>query len=191
MKLTSLKLVEHLKDRSRKAAGAKASAAITVPDELSWWYFQEFGTASRMDPDAPSGTGSPEGYPIVPINGKALRLPIAAGHPTETIVAEVGPPHTLMHPGVHPKSFVRSILPEIASTARVAAMQALGESALDATAVREVLLNEVMPKVVDMIAESMAASGLAQRRTDGEGKLGSESPSEAFKSAAQIVDTSE
>jgi hypothetical protein len=191
MKLTSLKLVDHLQAKAKKAAGARVSAAIRVPDELSWWYFQEFGTASRMDADAPTGTEHGEGYPILPVNGKGLKLPAGGEYPTETVVPAVGPPHTLMHPGVHPKSFVRSILGEIGSTATRAVIQSIGESQLDVDAVREVLVGEVMPKIVDMIADSMAASGLAQRRTDGEGKLGAESPSEVFRDKAEIVDNSE
>lgn len=184
MKLTSLKLVDHLKERARKAAGAKLAAAVTVPDNLSWWYFQEFGTASRSELDSPH----PEGYEIHPVNGKGLRLPATEEHPEELAVPYVGPPYTKLHPGVAPKSFVRSILPEIQQSARLQIMQALIESGLDPSAITDVLVDKIMPDVIEQIAASMERSGLAQRRADGEGKLGDQAPADAFRNEAEIIE---
>lgn len=195
MKFTSTKLISNLEGVRDKLAGRKMSARIVVPPDLDWWFYQEFGTATHFDTGSyalppniteatlPSTT-APQGYTIPVRYGGLLRLPITVEFP----IAWEG--QSVHHPGVSPKAFIRSILPDIHQIAVDAVVGALVTNEYSPDAVQDVLMQEVMPAIVTAITDSMSqVLGDAVER-DTPGKLGLTSPSAAFESAVTIVDSS-
>lgn len=172
-KLTSGRLVKELSERADKLRGRKVKAGIHLSEKLAWWYYQEFGTVRS--------------YPISPASAKALRLPETAEYPEATIVPAVGPPYTALHGPLSPKRFVANVLPQIRELACQELVKALIASGYDPSVVQEVLMADVMPKILDMIADSMAAS-LGSSREGG--KLEGQAPEEAYRQDAEIVDLS-
>lgn len=167
--LKSNKLINRLTALSAALSGRRPAARIVVPEELAWWYYQEFGTVG--------------GYTIAAEDGKFLRLPAAGIHPNPTFRDSV------IHPGVSPKSYIRDILPEVYVVAARAATQALMESGYSADAVQSVLMGTVLPEIKERIADSMSRALHQHRTADDPGKLGVEEPAEVFRNSAEIVDT--
>ena len=195
MKFTSKKLVLNLEGVKSRLTGRKMSARITVPADLDWWFYQEFGTATHFDEEAfemPPGvttlplpnTHSPGGYIIPAAPGKTLRLPVTMHFPD----AWEGP--AVNHPGVSPKAFIRRILPVIHKKSSEAVAMALVEGKYDPGYVQQVLLTETLPEILVDITDSMALALHSSSDRDTPGKLGSQSPADVFESSATIVDSS-
>jgi hypothetical protein len=196
----STKLVPKLLELRSQYSGAAVSARIVVPEDMKWWFYQEFGTATHFDSatvevppsvqvsDIPATT-SPEGYEIHPVNAKAIRLPGFGAGPAQ-VVPFVGPPWTQVHPGVSPKAFIRKILSTVHAAATAQLAQGLIDGGYEIAGVRATLIDEVMPAIVDAIVESMDAEFTRISDRDTPGKLNFASPGSAFHSAASIVDSS-
>lgn len=174
MKLTfsSTRFLAALDQRIANVRSRTASARITVPEELIWWYFQEFGTASR----ATMGTSNPDGYEIVPIHGDFLKFP---GKDGETVYSKA-----VHHPGVYPRAFIRRILDDIVNAAMKDVGQALLANGYSFDAVAQALIDYSLPRAKEMIVQSMAEE-LTGTRHYHSGR----SASEMFAEGAQIVDT--
>jgi hypothetical protein len=194
-KFTSAKLVINLDKVKSNMAGRKASARITVPPDMDWWFYQEFGTATHFNEEKVEmpvgvaqielpGTTAPSGYQITAKNGKLLRLPITIEFP------EAWEGFSVHHPGVSPKAFIRRILPEIQKQSAEAMATALIESGYNITSVQEALMTEIMPAILADITNSMAEQLNAGTDRDSPGKLGHADPASVFHSAASIVDSS-
>lgn len=194
-KFTSAKLIANLETVKSKLAGRKVSARITVPAELDWWFYQEFGTATHFNQEtidlppgvtqaAIPGTTAPDGYTIRAQFGKHLRLPITVNFP------EPWEGSAVHHPGVSPKAYIRRILPEIHKQSSFLVATALLESGYDPAAVQAALMNEVMPAILADITNSMSEQLGNNIDRDTPGKLGHADPASVFHSAATIVDSS-
>src|SRR5438045_2586638 len=76
--IKSLKFVDALRRRAESFAGTRISYRITVPEDLKWWYWLEFGTAGKQDASAPYRTVHADTYPIDPVKKPFLSWPDAS-----------------------------------------------------------------------------------------------------------------
>jgi hypothetical protein len=191
-----------LQEKRNRFAGRTLTARISVPPELRWWYFQEFGTASGLSSDVGAvedgitiqpveASPHPEGYSIPPKNGNMLSWPLTAGgNPDYFTFIINGRGYRFFvpwHPGVSPKGFVRRSLLDIRTQTADAFTFALLDSGFDFNTVRETLLSIVMPQVRNIIAANM---GESLRGTRDDGKLKGDAAESAFNTLAQIKDLS-
>lgn len=172
---------EQIRKRQQAWSQAKVSARITVPDELSWWYWNEFGTASKADP----GRGSGAPYPIEPVNGKAL---VFQGRAGTVITSRVD-----AHPGVRPSRSVAESRQQIDQVMRDAVAKAIAQSADKPELVQEALQSAAR-QAVEIIGEAMNRNLQPSRDGDSEfpnqaGRLGGggRRAGDVFVQNAQIV----
>lgn len=195
MTFTSTKLAVNLASIRSRLAGSKIAARVSVPTDLDWWFYQEFGTATHFDEDPialPDGieqaplppSASPDFYVIRARAGGKLRLPITMHWPD----AWEGP--YVLHPGVAPKAFIRRILPDIHAATSLALAQALYERDYDPSSVQQALMSEIMPNIIQEIAASMAESLHGESDRDSPGKLEGSNPADVFLESASVVDIS-
>jgi len=164
--------------RRRRAFGPRISGRITVPPDLSWWYYHEFGTAtlSELHP-------SKRWYRIDPVNAKMLSWP----DPNEPGGRTFRP--FTFHPGVRPRAIVRQVLGEIRQGAARDFESSMLAGGFNPEIVRQRLIDKTLVEALKAIVRSMAAE-LPGTRADG-GKLEGQSAADVFQNGAQIVDTSE
>lgn len=180
--ITSTRWIEELQRRQEALTSQRVCARLRVSEDLAWWFFQEFGTATRADPYSKAqGIGNmprdAEGrYLILPLYGSELRFPGADGE--QVVTSKV------WHPGVYPRAFVRAALDNIRIdfAKSVAPFVARGEMNL----AQEMLLNEVMIRALEAITENINQE-LTGIRDDG--RLGGQSAAEAFSEGAEVVAT--
>lgn len=165
-------------------AGRQAAARITVTDELKFWYYQEFGTATHAE----RGTDHPDGYTIDPVNAEALRLPMTSGHPDALLVPHVGPPNTVLHPGVEPKHMVTRVIDEIREATSALVVAAMQEGSYTFEPVHQAVLKSASD-AKEVITASFEEQ-LPGERTDPQGQKLATSAAEAFADDAEIVDLS-
>lgn len=197
--LKSMKLIEQFSKLIPETSGKRVGAMLSVSDEASWWYFHEFGTATHQGegdfPTPPSvqvqpveGTANTTGYPILPNEAEAIRLPgIAGGEPK--IVPQVGAEYTLEHPGVPALAIVRTVLEEVHKLASTEVAVALKEAGYqDLNSVQTAIKGKVLPATLELITDSIAAKMPPRTDRDLPGKLGGASPADVFKRSATIID---
>lgn len=178
-KFNSARLIKNLEAVKSQYTSHVVSARVTVPPELSWWFYHEFGTATHNG-------GS--GYAIPPRNGKGIVLPATGRFPEAVVLPFVGEPMTKNHPGVPALHYVRSSLERIVGQSRQALMAALHDDDYQFEAVHDALINKVMPDVIDIIAESMGEVLGGKSVGNPGAKLQGTPPEDVFHDAAQIVD---
>lgn len=151
----------------QEAAGVGTIAGrISVPSNLAWWYFQEFGTATRGD----AGRASGRPFDIYPVNARALAW-------EDTNGGSVVRAYVKNHPGIYPQHFVTSSLQSILNIAASNVQQALRRSPFSVLAIRTSLLEQTMPSAKEVIVEAMS------ERLPGvriKGKLGGQVASDVF-----------
>jgi hypothetical protein len=185
----SMKFVDELRKRATSFRNAQIAARIQVPSDLSWWYFLEYGTASRQDASAPY-RGSGEKYPIDPIdrgdssaNLDMLKFPGKDGESIYRAHVE--------HPGIRPHPFVRTTLPAIRQFAKQDLIMALkGAGGMRAGNLKLQLLNNTMPRAIEMIGETLATVAPGTR---DDGKLQGNTAAEEWldeEDGAYVVDAS-
>lgn len=145
-------------------SGKKIAAKITVPDELIWWYFQEFGTSGP--------------YEILPKDAQALYWP-GLEHPVSKVTN---------HPGNTSRHMVTLTLNDNLKGASKFFEQAMRFSKWDFTDVRESLLEDTMPAVKANIVSSIAQT-LPGSRSDG--KLHGDIAADVFDRESQIANAGE
>jgi hypothetical protein len=165
IKFRSTRLLEELK-RRRQAFATPIQARISVPSDLHWWYFLEFGTALK------GGRGS--AYPILPINASILKFPIDG----RIVFAK-----SVMHPGVRPTHMIAKVLQPIGEMAARELADAIVNSGFNPEAARSRLLEVVMPQVKKLIVESIA---IEVPGTRADGRLQGKSASQDFDDRAFI-----
>lgn len=166
--------LERIRLRSEKFASIQHIAAtIVVPDDMIWWYYNEYGTATK------SLVNPGIAYDIVPVNANSLAFPGADGG---TVFA-----HAVLHPGIKPSKMVEMVREEIRVYVAKAVKEYFTEFDFDPTLVKESLLSTIMPRVKEFITQSFAQQ-LTGVRVDG--KLGGRSAAEVFDQEATVVDTS-
>lgn len=172
---------ETFKRRAEELRSARIAARIQVPTDLKWWYWLEFGTATRQMSDAPvRGRGSK--YPIEPIDrGNAGTLkslhwgPFGAG----TFAAHVE------HPGIRPHPFVRASLGMIMRQFRTDIVNGIRERGFSADVLRSILFDETMIYAKAKLVESLSVIAPGTRE---DGNLLGNSASSVFDEEAEIVD---
>jgi hypothetical protein len=194
-KLTSTLFIKELQARRRAFQGAMIAARIQVPSDLQWWYWLEFGTASRQDANAPvTGSGAP--YIIKPVNALSLYFP-HANNPNSAFRTPFSAPggetapgpddgrfaSVVVHPGVRPHPFVRGTLGPIMRMVAEGFAQA-AKGGLRPNVFQTYLVNEIMPQAIEMIAESLDAVAPGTRE---DGRLDGNSAADVFREEAEAV----
>jgi hypothetical protein len=148
---------------------------ITVPDDLSFWYFLEFGTAGRQDADAPAKSEHGGSYEIKPKpDHKALHT--AGGRFNFRIE----------HPGVRPRLIYRGIrgeLFEFISSLNLTRALIGGETALGLSLSET--MTAVMAYAVNAMADRMETEAPGTREG---GRLDGRSAGDTFRAEAKIVE---
>lgn len=196
----SLRLRSSLQQLASQYRGKKIAARIVVPPNMSWWYYQEFGTATHNSGQSGSSENGittqsvpasphPDGYPIYPKNGKTLSWPTdAGGHYFDFVIGERGFRFFVpWHPGVSPQGFVRRVLLDVQAMAQDRIANALFTGNYQFEAAHSALVDEVMPAAINIIANSMGES-LDGTRTDG--KLSGAAAEQALRASASVEDLS-
>ena len=142
---------------------------IQVPPELVWWYYQEYGTATRGEPGKASGVP----YDIKPLIAKSLKIP--AGDGSFNFVKEVKD-----HPGIPARYSVKQILPELEEYCKE---QLLAVSLLHNNISLEKVAKECAEHAILLIAESLDRN----LNTSPDGKLDGKSPGSVFSELAKVV----
>lgn len=184
-----LKLLE--KRKAAWSAAGNFSYRLRVPPTLSWWYYQEFGTATKFDkPPATVGgfrisalSGSKSGgkkYKIEAVNAKLLRFP----YDGRMIYKK-----RVMHPGVKPARFVVSALNEIDAEVQDAAKWAFKNGALEQPEILKNAVRSAVVKAKEFITTNMSRALDGSRDLEPEGgKLGGRDAASVFDDQAQIVE---
>jgi hypothetical protein len=172
--------LQQLKKRQEAWSQAKLSARITVPPELDWWYWNEFGTATKADP----GRGSGHTYSIEPKDAKALAFPGANG---TVITARVD-----AHPGIKPSRSVAESRAQIDELLKSIVGQAVAQYADNPQEIQRVL-HTVAEQAVDIISDALSQNLNGVRNADPlfpnqMGKLHGQRPGDVFKQNASVVD---
>lgn len=162
------------------------SARLVVPEELRWWYFHEFGSAT-FNEKHPTGA-----YPIVPITAPYLKFPNPEGkYISSEMFSHFDDGFTrrfkVMHPGVRPTHMITLVLDDIRQMAATEIVQAMVSSRYSKDAVRERLVQVVLQQAKQIIVESIEAHLEGQRE---DGKLHGRSAGEVFNDYAVVKDTS-
>lgn len=167
---------------AQKTVGAK----LTVPPELAWWYFQEFGTAGQNV----TGEQASETYEIHPLPGNLAAH--QSNNPSQLVFMLGGELVTrgavLHHPGVRSAGFVRKAQPIFNQTIHEKLREALNAGAHeDPTKIENVVLQS-MQLIKDEIVDSMAVQ--LGHFSDGDdpqyGRLKGQKPEDVFKANALI-----
>lgn len=184
------KFAQSLQERlAQVQANRDPSARVTVPAADSWWYFNEFGTATKHS--APTSAGNAEiapipppihgggTYPIDPVNAKELRFPQGG---------EVVFRSHVDHPGIRPSRSVTKALPEIEQVFMSKVSASFADGAADNPAQLQEVVLEVANEAKALIVQSMAENLNGTRSIEPElGKLGGRTASQVFDSDAQVV----
>lgn len=180
---TSTRFLNELK-RRRQVFNKPIVARLHVPPDLKWWYWQEFGTATRGETPYASGSA----YPIRPINADYLKFPDPenkyGSDPRLELPESDGYARWFIvkaHPGIRPRRMVRQALSDIRQMAGHQLLPAI--ATFDPTIVRAVL-QQVMEQAKVMIVESFDKN-LPGNRSDG--RLGGQSAADVFAEQATIT----
>ena len=167
--------------RAASFRGAQIAARIQVPSDLTWWYFLEFGTATRQE-DAPvPGPGA--AYPIRPVDHGDHTLHTLAwpGEGGETVFRKLVP----AHPGIRPHPFVRQAIPDILSQWAIDIRAALVEGGFRMSTIKDSLMEETMPYALALLVSNLAAAAPGTRP---DGNLLGDTAASVFEEEAEIVD---
>lgn len=154
---------------------------LVVPEQMKWWYWQEFGTATRGEKPYASG----QTYSIAPVVAKALRWPNATV-PTEADGSRIQS-FVIAHPGIPPHRFVQKSLRDVRLIASSNLHDTLKGGVLRRLhTVRLSLIQKTMVAAKNRISQEIAAE-LPGTRPDG--KLFGGAASVAWLRHVRIVDT--
>lgn len=164
-----------LADIRREWTGRKVTGLLSVGPEAYFWYYQEFGTATR------GGSGEP--YIIEATPGKTLTFP----HNGSVVHVKA-----VLHPGIHPARFVSKSLPTILSEGGAALAERFMEMGFTVAAAADAMENVIMPMALDMIVTQLSVD-VPGTRPAGEGypagKLEGQTAAEVFEGAATLTTT--
>jgi hypothetical protein len=143
-----------------------------VPDDLSFWYFLEFGTAGRQDAEAPVKSAHSGSYEIKPKDAhKALKIGGRFAFKVD-------------HPGIRPRLIYRGIrreLFEFIGSVNLARALVTGRTEDGLT------LDEAMHEVMLLAVNAMGARlDEAAPGTRADGRLDGRSAGDVFREEAQI-----
>jgi hypothetical protein len=165
--VVSLELMAALKTRAAQFAGKTLSAAIVANKNAQFWYWIQWGTAGRQDPNAPAKTSHAGSYSIDPVQALVLRWPSAvAGGFVYSMHVD--------HPGIRPRLFVTKVMNEIWTKARKDFLSVHDGTLAE---IEDTLMNETMPFAVEQVVASLASEASGVR---ADGRLDGQSASEVF-----------
>ena len=192
----SRELVRRIRELKKPVA-----ARIKVPATMKWWFWQEFGVATRRRAVVQYNVPGPStrGYTIEPVNAQILSFPnvnpSGGGYdlledPTnpENVVAmriPVDAGNVRSHPGYEPRYMVRSVLPAIHRFAGESLLRSLIVRDYNMDQVREDLISGIMPHVLDQLADSFNQNLDNYDRQDG--RLSGEGAGDVLRREAEIV----
>lgn len=193
----STKFINELRSRYASFNGRKVAGRVTVPMDLKFWYWLEFGTAGRRDPTAPLPTqiAKPGKYP-----GTFLIEPLREGYPLAFPASSFPNAKTspdpdgmfrfgaVSNPGIRPRLIVRSVLKQIMQTTGMDIGNALIENGFRLSILKNQLLNANLPDAVERIAIRLEEQAPGTREEGG--KLDGNSAADMFREEALVVDTS-
>jgi hypothetical protein len=172
------RFTEHLDRRIAAYKGAVAAARIEAPPELKFWYWTEFGTATRGE----AGHSSGFSYDIDPVDAEALRFPLGG----EMVMFD-----HVDHPGIRPHRSIRKVLPEIHQVVQERVRQALRAGGTDNPQKLREAMVDATTAAKALIVDSMAVNVPGRRELEPErGRLGGLSAAEVFEAKATVVDLS-
>jgi hypothetical protein len=185
MPILTIESTRFLKELQRRRDSFKpVSARLSVPPDLKWWYWQEYGTAISGEPGKASGRT----YKIKPINYAYLKFPDPEGVYGSHEGLDKGDGYARRffvkaHPGVKPTHMIRSVLDEIEQLAKFDIVSALVRGNYETEAVRQHLLSFTMEQVKSIIVRSISQNLLGYRP---DGRLGSKTAAQDFEQRAFI-----
>jgi hypothetical protein len=187
VKASSLDFRNELQNMAASFAGRRTIAAtVTVPFDLRWWYWLEYGTATES-------TIKPTGeYIITPENAKALRFPDPEGlygggwgkDPGFAYLARVH------HPGIRPRHIVSKIYQDNLVHAISQFQNFFATSKIRGDLLKQRLETVILPYAIELIKLSLDIEAPGVRTEDNWGRLKGKAASEVFGQDATITDTS-
>lgn len=172
-------LTQMFERRIKACSGRSIEMGIHTPDDIAWWYYNEFGTATQATgPVRRTGRyrivpRPPNRYLIFPWNGELVAFT------------------SVLHPGTKASHFTLLASKEYRKAIRRAFHEAVRSGGTDdMQKIRESLLHS-MQLAKEAIAESM--SRLLQQEQyhdEGHGKLKGRKAHEVYLERAQVVDQS-
>jgi hypothetical protein len=163
--------------RERLHGANRLAFRIVVPPEMAWWYWQEFGTALYAERE----TSNPTGYTIKPKAGVALKF-FDRGSGEFRFANEV------FVYGIPAKHIVEESIPEIHIVVKHDAIQAFKQSGYNPHEMRDILLNNMMPKIKEIIKLAYEVK-LSNTPRPG-GRLEGTTAADEFEAKAVIEDLS-
>jgi hypothetical protein len=148
------------------------AARLTTPPDLKWWYYNEFGTATKNE-------RSPgQEYTITPKGNGQLIFP-QDGELRHALQVD--------HPGVRASRSVTKVMPDIRELFRNWAKQALRNGGADNPKVVTDAVSDTAHKAKELIVESMSSNIPGLREMDpAYGRLGGQHASEVFNDEAKV-----
>lgn len=169
------RFLKAMQERSARWKNVKIASRIEVPVELRWWYWNEFGTATKGDPEHGA---SGHYYTIVPVAAKELRFP----HNGQMVFSKEVP-----HFGVKPSRSVTKVLVEIRENASAAVHDAFLHGAADDPQILKLTIFHATQKAKELIVESMSRNIPGVREAEPElGRLGGARASDVFEESAEV-----
>lgn len=165
LSVSSGRFIQELQERI-DSIGGNISVSLVVPEEMQWWYYQEFGT--------------PSAYDIDPVSAKELVFPDPANPEGPRV-------HALHvhHPPIRARHMVSSVLTDIEEAIHSDFAEAATESGFDGEVIRQQIVYTTMERVKSLIAESFSERLPGTR---GDGRLLGQTAAEVFETDAEIVE---
>lgn len=175
------KFIERIQSRINKWSGLKLAACLKVSEDLKWWYWNEYGTATYSE-KAPTGP-----YSIDPKNTDLLIFPDS--HTGEAVYTE-----HVTHPGIKPSRSVTKVWDEIVNQANQKLSEAFEQGALDNPQILKQAILDAVALGKELIVQSMAVNLPGYRDENppiSAGRLGGLTASQVFEAEARVVDKGE
>lgn len=167
----SLSFLERLQKMKATAQMEDFTVTLSVPDELFWWIFLEFGTGVR-------GDNPTEGYTITPkTDGGAL-------HFFDVVVGEERFAKSVYMPGIPAFHMITSIYADIQAYQKDFIQQSLKSTGFDLNATKELVYAEMMPKIKEMIIDSFQENLPNHHREFGRLQV---TATQAFEEGLEVV----
>jgi hypothetical protein len=184
-------LKSRLEQRIQRWRGETVAARIQVPPDLKWWYWNEFGTATKFSipsTSTPGATIRPQPgqmktgyYEIDPVQAEALRFP-----QNGQIVFR----DQVDHPGLKPSRSVTKMLPSIAQRSQRAAAEAFHNGAADHPGALGQSLVAAAESAKQYICYAYDGDLGTRALEPSHGRLGGSTAAADFDSRAKVVDVS-
>jgi hypothetical protein len=172
------KFKQQLQTMQAEFSGKRISAKITVPPEMLWWYWQEFGTASFAE----RGTTAPSGYEVPSlanqVEGKYLYFVSR-----QDGAAHIR--HSVFVLGIPAKHMVTLSIPDIQKRVKEDTAIALKQGGYDFNYLRDYFISQTMPAIKEIIRQSFQDQLATTTRETGRLDV---TAAEEFEAKAEIID---